>query len=129
MSLPLAPTAEGHGDADPRWVVEAEGKLLRLRPGLRGRYTFGARVANLGGRTFEWEIKTLSSPAEVAHDGSPLWVGREITGTIADLGQKDVIGRAVGKGSGRATGPSTPALLWRAIEVHCGIENRQIKIG
>ena len=47
--------------SDSRWEINAGGETLRLRPGLRARYTFGARSSTLGGRTFEWWVETLSS--------------------------------------------------------------------
>ena len=115
-------------DPDPRWMLNVKGTPLRLRPGLRARYTFGVRSSALGGRTFEWWIETLVSDAELNHNGGPLWVAREVTGKAAihvsavharsDVGAR-IIGRAVAAASGTFTGPSTPALLWRAIERRC----------
>ena len=122
-----------HEPADPsKWTVEADGHLLQLRLGFRMRRTFGANVVFLGGRTFEWWIETLSAPAELAFDGGPLWVAREVTGMaeVATVFAKaDVSGRIVGRAigaTGNVTGRSTPALLWRAVERHCGSEERKL---
>ena len=119
---------------DERWNLPAAGMTLRLRPGLRARYTFGPRDSHLGGRTFEWWVETLSSDAELAHNGGPLWVAREVTGKGAvsavharsDEGGR-IVGRAVASASGRPTGPSTPALLWRAIETRFKLPRRSLR--
>ena len=102
-------------EGDARWVMLSHGKHLQLRHGYRARYTFGARsLAELGGRTFEFYIELLRSATELLHDGSPLWVGKEITGTVRDLSSQRIIGRSHAK-NGLLVGPSSPALLWRAI--------------
>ena len=63
-------------------------------------------------------ITTFTDQREVEHVGGPLWVAREITADswpIADLGSFKIIGRKRTK-AGVLTGPSSAALLWRAIE-------------
>ena len=113
---------------DDRWIISVRGEQLRIPLGYRARYTFGARTtAELGGRTFEFEIQKLDSRAELHYNGSPLWVGREITTTVLDLAKKRIIGRACSK-SGMLVGPSSPALLWRSIMKYCDLpDHRQAK--
>lgn len=104
-------------DPDPRWMLNVKGTPLRLRPGLRARYTFGVRSSALGGRTFEWWIETLVSDAELNHNGGPLWVAREVTGKAAihvsavharsDVGAR-IIGRAVAAASPPPDLPAVP---------------------
>ena len=103
--------------------------MLRTPLGFRSRYTFGARAAaELGGRTFEIEIKKLNCEKELLIDGSPLWVGREITGTVLDLSERSIVGRACSKG-GMHVGGSSPALLWRAIMEYCRLPNHRSTLG
>ena len=90
---------------------------LRLRLGMRGRITFGAGVRGLGRRTIEWEVQLLESPLEIGVHHGPCWVAKELTGTENDLSASRFIGRALAKhDKGRHVGPSTPALMWRAVE-------------
>ena len=43
-------------------------------------------------------------------------MAKEISGTINDLMAPEIIGRKVAKGTNKPSGPSSPALMWRAIE-------------
>lgn len=116
---------------DMRWKLEASGHTLQLQPGFRARYTIGARMSQIGGRTFEWWIEQLDAPAELAVHGGALFVAREVTNKTAmasavhakaDASAR-IVGRAVGA-TGSLTGRSSPALLWRAIEITrstCGL--------
>ena len=115
MALGTTPAA-----TDTRWAFpcpargdDPRNRLLRVRFGLRARITFGVGVRGLGGRTFEWEVQKIDDELEFAHDGGPLWVGWELTGTVQGLLKEPIIGRKLGKGSGRHTGPSSPALILR----------------
>ena len=104
---------------DDRWTLTARGHELQLRLGYCARYTFGARgAAGLGGRTFEIDIGKLDSVTELHLHGGPLWVAREIMGTVNDLSQRRIVGRASAK-SGVHVGDSSPAQLWRAIMTYC----------
>ena len=126
------PRAENE-QVDNRWVLNAEGHALQLRLSFRARYTFGARVTVVGGRTFEWWIETLNSH-ELAHNGGPLFVGREVTSKTECLSavhaKSDasgrILGRAVGA-SGSATGHSSPALLWAAVATHFELPKSTLK--
>ena len=109
---------------DVRWIISARGQLLRIPLGYRARYTFGARAAfELGGRTFEFEVEKLDSRTELHLNGAPLWVGKEITGTVLDLSQRRIIGRAYSK-RGTHVGESSPARLWREILAYCELPDR-----
>ena len=124
LVMSLGTAAPEHDD---RWVVSAHGQQLQLRHGYRARYTFSARYsAELGGRTFEFEIGTLDSAAELLHDGGPLWRAKEITGTVNDLisAQRIIIGRGQTR-RGQHTGPSSPALLLRAIMAHVDLPGQR----
>ena len=111
---------------DNRWTFIVRGEQKQLRLGYRARYTFGVRAAaSLGGRTFEVEVCKLNSVSELLIDGSPLWVAREVTGTVNDLSQRRIVGRACAK-SGVHVGGSTPALLWRAIMTYCELPNQRV---
>lgn len=118
---------------DQRWIINAAGEQLVLRKGMRARYTFGARVSELGGRTFEWWVETLESEVELAYNGGPLWVAREVTAKAAAcaiFARADLTGRIIGRAVGRAgnvTGPSTPHLMWRAVERYCGLDKRKFQ--
>ena len=119
MSIGTAiPSSEAWSFPCPARGSTEEGQHLRLRLGFAGRITFGAGVRGLGGRTIQWEIQRLKSPLEFGvHDG-PCWVAKELTGTVNDLMALPIIGRAVAKGgNGQHVGRSTPALMWRAVEV------------
>eukprot|EP00966_Prymnesium_polylepis_P075685 1755260-Prymnesium_polylepis.1 len=123
--MDLGQVRECH-ENNPLWTLTVDGVELRLREGFRARYTFGARLQVLGGKTFEWwVVEELHAPAELAFNGGPLWVAREVTGkecvsavhARADTSGR-IIGRAVGA-SGAVTGQSTPAQLMKAIERRC----------
>ena len=123
MSIGVPPIRDDDLDGPELWAYPCparggaeDGLVLRLRLGLRGRITFGARVTGLGGRTFEWEIERLHAPLEPEVHNGPLWVARELTGTVNDLNAERIIGRAVGRGTGRYVGASCPARMWRAVE-------------
>ena len=110
-------------ERDLRWIVDAPGSdgasMLRLRDGLRGRRTFKARAgSSMGGRTFEWWVERLEDRRDPTYHGGPLWVARELTGTMATLGER-IVGRALVASGGGQAGKSTAALLCRAIERHC----------
>ena len=111
---------------DARWLLECPGGSagrsgsLQLRTGMRGRRTLAR--GKMEGRTFEWMVTTLEDQCEVHNSGGPIWVAREITTAswpIADCSAFQIIGRKTRMGGGH-TGPSSPALLWRAIEKECG---------
>ena len=62
VGAPAAPSE------DSRWIISTRGQELRTPLGFRSRYTFGARAAaELGGRTFEIEIKKLNCEKELHH--------------------------------------------------------------
>jgi hypothetical protein len=109
--------------ADVRWQIARPGPPLYLRDGLRGRRSLAARRGStLGGRIFEWWVETINSRQDLAHHGGPLWVARELNGSISCLGQR-IIGRFP-TASGGHVGPSSPFLLATAIARHCGVEVR-----
>jgi hypothetical protein len=107
--------------ADPRWQISRPGggAPLHLRDGLRGQRAFAARQgSSMGGRRFEWWIELLDARHDHVHHGSPLWVARELTGTLTTLGHC-IIGRWKNPATGRHGGPSSPALLASAVAQHC----------
>ena len=111
---------------DPRWQIDRPGggAALHLRDGLRGRRAFAARRgSSMGGRSFEWWVEQLDARHDPAQHGSPLWVARELNGTLATLGQR-IIGRWKNPSTGLHGGPSSPALLAEAIAAHCTSEVR-----
>jgi len=77
----------------------------------------------MGGRTFEWWIESLDARHDQSHHGAPLWVARELTGSISSLGQS-IIGRWKHPETGAYAGPSSPALLGAAIARHCNVDVR-----
>ena len=116
----------GAAVADVRWKMERPGGTdpLYLRDGLRGRRSFPARYGSvMGGRTFEWWIESLDARHDQSHHGAPLWVARELTGSISSLGQS-IIGRWKHPETGAYAGPSSPALLGAAIARHCNVDVR-----
>jgi len=111
--------------ADVRWQMDRPGggRSLHLRDGLRGRRSLCARRGSvLGGRVFEWWLEPINSRQDLAHHGAPLWVARELNGSISSLGQR-IIGRFP-SASGGHVGPSSPFLLATAIARHCNIDVR-----
>ena len=110
---------------DARWRIACPGShgdtQLQVRLGMRGRRTFGPR-AECAGRTFEWWVDTLDCPVSPSLHGGPLWLARELTGDLRELGAP-IIGRARGADR-KPTGESGPTLLWSAIAHHCGIAAR-----
>ena len=90
--------AQAASSEDSRWIILTRGQELRTPLGFRARYTFSSRAAaELGGRTFEIEIKKLNCEKELHIDGSPLWVGREITGIVLDLSERRIVVRVCSK--------------------------------
>eukprot|EP00966_Prymnesium_polylepis_P108499 2511789-Prymnesium_polylepis.1 len=72
---------------DGRWEMpcpgSADGKVLRLRVGLRGRRTLSARCrASIAGRTFEWWAEVMACRHEISVHGGPLWVAREVNSSM-----------------------------------------------
>ena len=111
--------------ADARWQVDRPGggHCLRLRDGLRGRRSFAARRGSaMGGRAFEWWVEPIDSRHDLAHHGGPVWVARELDGSISSIGQR-IIGRFC-SATGVHSGPSTPALLVKAVAQHCNVNTR-----
>jgi hypothetical protein len=110
---------------DGRWLIACPGSngdtQLQIRLRMRGRRTFGPR-SGCAGRTFEWWVDTLNCPVSPSLHGGPLWLARELTGDLRELGAP-IIGRARGA-DGNPTGESRPGLLWNAIGEHCGISAR-----
>eukprot|EP00326_Haptolina_ericina_P014451 CAMPEP_0181189228 /NCGR_PEP_ID=MMETSP1096-20121128/11551_1 /TAXON_ID=156174 ORGANISM="Chrysochromulina ericina, Strain CCMP281" /NCGR_SAMPLE_ID=MMETSP1096 /ASSEMBLY_ACC=CAM_ASM_000453 /LENGTH=600 /DNA_ID=CAMNT_0023278369 /DNA_START=479 /DNA_END=2279 /DNA_ORIENTATION=- len=110
---------------DARWRIACPGShgemQLQVRLGMRGRRTFGPR-AECAGRTFEWWVDTLDCPVSPSLHGGPLWLARELTGDLRELGAP-IIGRAR-SADGKPTGESRPTLLWSAIAHHCGTAAR-----
>ena len=113
----------GMPPADPtdlRWQLDFKSigtHALLIREGMCGRRTF--KRGKMEGRTFEWIVSTLEDQNEIQHAGGPLWLAREITAAswaIADVSGFNIVGRRLPPSSGMHTGPSSPALLWRAIE-------------
>ena len=118
-------TKLGIAVADVRWKMSRPGggAPLFLRDGLRGQRAFAARQGStMGGRSFEFWVEPLDARHDPAHHGGPVWVARELTGTL-NLGQR-IIGRWSQPGSAVHLGPSSPALLVTAISRHCGIGAR-----
>ena len=114
----------GAAVSDARWKMDRPGggtSPIFLRDGLRGRRAFRARRGStMGGRNFEWWIEPLDSRHDQSHHGGPVWIARELTGTLASLGQR-IVGRYAHPESGVHAGPSSPALLVKAIVRHCGL--------